>query len=293
MKRVLLFGLVIILALGAFALVGCGSDDTVDDGAANVGGNEEVAEGTDRFAEIEKDDGDLPAEVEEIRERGVLRVGVKSDVPGFGLLNPETNEYEGLEIDMAHALAKRIIGDASKVEFTPVTADTRGTLLDNGQIDMVIATFTIKPDRLEQWNFSDPYYRDAVGLLVNADSGIAGLGDLDGKKIGVALSATSREAVEEAGEAEGWSFGFVEMASYPEISTALASGAVDAFSVDKSILRGYLNADRVLLDDEFSPQDYGVATKLSNTDLAEYVNNFIKKLQTDGFMDTWIAEHGI
>jgi putative glutamine transport system substrate-binding protein len=273
MKRFLLFGLVLVLALGAFALVGCGGgdDDVVDD--------------------VVVDDVDgLPAEVQAIKDRGVLRVGVKNDVPGFGLLNPETNEYEGIEINMARQLAKDIIGDENAVEFEAVTADTRGTLLDNGQIDMVIATFTIKPERLEQWNFTDPYYRDAVGLLVLKDSGISSIKDLDGKKIGVALGATSMAAVEEAGEADGLTFVFQEMASYPEINTALGAKTVDAFSVDKSILRGYLDDKRVLLDDEFSPQDYGIATKLSNADLAKYVNDFVNRIKNDGTLDAWIAD---
>jgi len=280
MKKLLLLGLVLILALSAFALTGCGGDDaaTTDD----------HAESTDL-----EDTAALDPEVQAIKDRGVLRVGVKSDVPGFGILNPATNEFEGLEIEMARALAKDIIGDENAVEFTPVTADTRGTLLDNGQIDMVIATFTIKPERLEQWNFSEVYYTDAVGLLVNADAGIKSLADLDGKKIGVALSATSKDAVEAAGAENGHAFEFVEFASYPEISTALAAGQVDAFSVDKSILRGYLNADRVLLDDEFSPQDYGIATKLSNTGLAAFVDAFVSRIKTDGSLQGWIDANNI
>jgi len=279
MKKLLLLGLVLILALSAFALTGCGGDDAATDDAAT----------TDDAAAVT-----LDPEVQAIKDRGVLRVGVKSDVPGFGLLDPVTNEFKGMEIDMARALAKEIIGDENAVEFTPVTADTRGSLLDNGQIDMVIATFTIKPERKEQWNFSDPYYTDAVGLLVNKDAGIKSLEDLRGKTIGVALSATSKDAVIAAGEEKGWTdFEFKEFASYPEISTALAAGQIDAFSVDRSILRGYLNADRVLLDDEFSPQDYGIATKLTNNGLAAFVNDFVNRVKGDGTLQGWIDANNI
>jgi putative glutamine transport system substrate-binding protein len=279
MKKFLLLSLVLILALSAFALAGCGGDDGTD---------------TDDAVTTDTDDVAVDPEVQAIKDRGVLRVGVKSDVPGFGLLDPVTNEFKGMEIDMARALANEILGDETKVEFTPVTADTRGTLLDNGQIDMVIATFTIKPERLEQWNFSTPYYTDAVGLLVNKDAGIESLADLQGKKIGVALSATSKDAVEAAGEEAGYdAFEFVEFASYPEISTALAAKQIDAFSVDRSILRGYLNADRVLLDDEFSPQDYGIATKLSNNGLASFVDAFVNRIKGDGTLQGWIDANNI
>jgi len=279
MRKFLILGLVLILVFGALALTGCKKDDGTT---------------TEETTTTETETAPLDPEVQAIKDRGVLRVGVKSDVPGFGLLDPVTNEFKGMEIDMARALAKEIIGDENAVEFTAVTADTRGSLLDNGQIDMVIATFTIKPERLEQWNFSDPYYTDAVGLLVNKESGIKSLEDLRGKTIGVALSATSKDAVIAAGEEKGWTdFEFKEFASYPEISTALASKQIDAFSVDRSILRGYLNADRVLLDDEFSPQNYGIATKKTNTGLAQFVNDFVNRVKADGTLQGWIDANNI
>jgi putative glutamine transport system substrate-binding protein len=224
---------------------------------------------------------DLPGEVQNIGKAGVLKVGVKADVPGFGLLNTETNTYEGMEIDLAHKLAKEIFGDESKVTFTAVTADTRGPLLDNGDIDMVIATFTITEARRESWNFSTAYYTDAVGLLVKTDAGYKSLADLDGKTIGVAQSATSRDAIQAAADEIGVSVDFSEFATYPEIKSALDSGRVDVFSVDKSILRGYLDASTEILPDEFSPQQYGVATKLGNKELATWV---------DGLVSTWLGD---
>mgnify|MGYP002664087553 CR=1 FL=1 len=75
-------------------------------------------------------------QVQAIIERGVLRVGVKQDVPNFGYKNPDSGEFEGLEIDIARKIADELGVD---IEFTPVTAQTRGPLLDNGQVDLVIA----------------------------------------------------------------------------------------------------------------------------------------------------------
>ena len=90
------------------------------------------------------------ADIAAIKARGTLLVGVKADVPGFGY-QELGGEFEGLEIDLAHKLAEVILGDANAVEFTAVTAKTRGPLLDTGELDMVIATFTIKPDRILQY----------------------------------------------------------------------------------------------------------------------------------------------
>ena len=232
---------------------------------------------------------DDAAEIAAIKARGTLLVGVKADVPGFGY-QELGGEFEGLEIDLAHKLAEVILGNADAVAFTPVTAKTRGPLLDTGELDLVIATFTIKPERLEQWNFTDPYYQDEVGLLVKKSAGIEGLADLDGKVIGVAQGATSRDAVQVEADKLGIKVEFLEFATYPEINAALESGRVDAFSVDKSILSGYLTDDSVILPDGFSPQDYGVASKLGTDELRDFINEMLAEMQENGDMDELLAK---
>jgi putative glutamine transport system substrate-binding protein len=224
-----------------------------------------------------------------IRRAGVLKVGVKSDVPGFGLLNTAANQYEGFEIELAKLIAGEIFGGGGKVDFTPVTAKTRGPLLDNDELDLIIATFTVTEERKLTYNFSTSYYTDAVGMLVKKSAGIKGLADLDGKTIGVAQSATSRAAIAEAAKAVGASLKFSEFATYPEIKAALDSGRVDVFSVDRSILAGYLDNETEILPDRFSPQEYGVASKLSNKELAAYVDGLITKWLSDGTIAGLIA----
>jgi len=268
MKRSLLaIALAVMLVFGAFALVGCGG------GAA-----EEPAEQPAESA------SDLPAGVQAIADTGTLRVGVKADVPNFGLQDAATGEFDGMEIDLAKAIAKRMGLTDEDLKFEAVTAKTRGPLLDNGQLDLVIATFTIKPERLEQWNFSNPYYQDEVGLLVKKDSGINGLADLDGKTVGVAQGATTRDAVQAEADKAGITVKFLEFATYPEINAALESGRVDAFSVDKSILSGYVTEDSVILPDGFSPQDYGIASKKGSDELTAFVNETLAEMETNGEM---------
>jgi putative glutamine transport system substrate-binding protein len=225
-----------------------------------------------------------------IKARGVLRVGVKSDVPGFGLQNPETGLYEGMEIEISKLLAKEIFGDPSKVAFTPVTAKTRGPLLDNGDIDFVIATFTVTEERKLTYNFSSIYYTDGVGLLTKKAAGYTGLKDLNGKTIGVAQSATSRKAIEDGAAPLGIKVNFAEYATYPEIKAALDSGRVDAFSVDKAILRGYLDDSVTLLSDTYAPQPYGVTSKFSNKELAAWVDGLIQKWLGDGTISGLIKQ---
>lgn len=276
--------LAVLLTL-ALLLAGCGGSSAPSSSAPGSSGSSAAPSGGSG------EDAALQA----IKDRGVLRVGVKEDVPFFGLYNTDTKEYEGLEIQLAQMIAKELLGDSSKVEFTPVTAATRGQLVDNGDIDMVLATFTITEERKQSYNFSTPYYTDAVTVMVKKDGGIATLGDLDGKTIGVATSSTSSKALAEATEKmkPGAKLTFKEFASYPEIKSALDSGRIQAFCVDGSILGGYLDDSVMLLADRFSPQDYGVCIKKSNTGLAEYVDGLIQGWLDDGTIKGIVSDIGL
>jgi putative glutamine transport system substrate-binding protein len=234
-----------------------------------------------------------PADIKAIKTRGLLKVGVKVDVPKFGFKDPKTNKIEGAEIDLAKIIAKKILGDENKVDAQGVTAKTRGPLLDTGEIDFVIATFTITDERKKTYNFTDPYFVDGVGLLVKKASGIQGVKDLDGKKIGVAQSATSRQALQEAADKAGVKVTFLEFGTYPEIKTALDAGRIDVFSVDGAILTGYLDDATILLSERFSPQEYGIASKKGNEALAKLANDTVNEMKKSGEMAKLFKQWGI
>lgn len=229
-------------------------------------------------------------DLDAIKARGVLKVGVKVDVPKFGYKDAGTGVVDGFEIDLARALAAKILGDPKKLDVQGVTAKTRGPLLDNGEIDLVIATFTITEERKKSYNFSDPYFTDGVGLLVKTAKKYQSIKDLNGKRIGVAQSSTTKKALQDFGTANGLSFQFAEFNSYPEIKAALDSGRVDAFSVDGAILAGYKDASTMYLPDRFAPQDYGIASKLTNTGLAKLVNDTVSAMKASGELDKLIAK---
>ncbi|ODA40105.1 transporter substrate-binding domain-containing protein [Desulfosporosinus sp. BG] len=237
-------------------------------------------------------DSAVAADVKAIQDRGVLKVGVKVDVPKFGYKDPKTGQVDGFEIDLANAIAKKILG-TEKIETTAVTAKTRGPVLDSGDVDMDISTFTITEERKKSYNFSDAYFTDGVRLLVKKNSGISSLKDLDGKKIGVAQSATSKKAVQAEADKVGAKVTFLEFGTYPEIKTALDSGRVDCFSVDGSILFGYLDDSTTILPESFSPQEYGVASKKGNDGIAKVVNETISDLKKSGELDKMIQKWGL
>mgnify|MGYP000916636503 CR=1 FL=1 len=196
------------------------------------------------------------------------------------------------------------------LEYTAVTAATRTELLDSGDIDCVLATFTITDERKKSWDFSTPYYTDYVSVLVEKKSGITTLEGLAGKKIGVSSGSTSAKSLVEAmienGAIKGegykadtfdpatWTEGikFHQYEDYPTISTALSAGEVDAFCVDKSILIAYNTDSRTYIEDKFSPQDYGVATK-KGSGLTPIVEKLITGWKSDGTIDKLVKDNGI
>lgn len=250
---------------------------------------------------------ELPADVQAIVDRGVFRVGVKNAVPGFGFQDTLTNEYSGMEVDLGKMIADYLGVD---VEYTTVTAATRGELLDSGDIDCVLATFTITEERKQSWDFTTPYYTDAVTVLVEDKSGITSLEDLVGKTVGVSSGSTSaRELVRamvEKGlissdsfnpdtfDAATWkeNISFRQYDDYPTISTALSAGEVDAFCVDKSILAIYKTEGRSYIEENFSPQQYGIATK-KGSGLSELCEKLVTGWLEDGTIDGLIEQYGI
>lgn len=235
------------------------------------------------------DSAESKNQIDVIKQRGELIVGVKKDAPNFALLNPKTNQIEGFEIDIAKMLAKDVLGDENKIKLVPVTAKTRGPLLDNGTLDAVIATFTITDERKKTYNFSEPYYSDPIGFLVLKENHFKDFKSLNGKIIGVAQAATTNKVLEKAAKDIGITIHIKEFSDYPSLKIALDSKRIDAFSVDKSILRGYLDDKNEILNDSLEPQEYGIVTRKTNPAWSEYVENFVKnnKEAIDALAKKW------
>ena len=261
------FGLAALGVAGAGSLTGCG-------GNASSGSS------------------DTSSKLEAIKSRGKLKAGVKKDVIGYGYLNTATNEYEGLEIDLCYQIAAAVLGvsyDEAKeqklVEFTDVTPKTRGPLIDNDQLDIICATYTITPVRQEDWDFSTPYRTDHVGILVKKAAGMKSMADLDGKIIGVSQGSTTKDLVSEMLKDQGVDAtpSFQEFPDYPSIKSALDAGNIDAFAMDRSTLKAYTTEDCELLQPEieFGAQDYGIATK-KGSDLSKTVDDTVNELLENG-----------
>src|SRR4030095_8426535 len=141
---------VMLIVLSVFVLAGCG-------GAKENEANDNPDAGKEPEAGASL--------LDTIKTRGKLVVGVKYDTKLFGLKNPANNEVEGFDIDIAKALAKSILGDETKLELKEVTSKTRIPMLDNNEIDLIIATMTITEERRKQVDFSEVYFKAGQCLL--------------------------------------------------------------------------------------------------------------------------------
>lgn len=267
-------------AVMALGLAGCGSN----------GGNSAST-------------GSSDSKVETIKSRGKLNAGVKKDVLGYGYLDPATNKYQGLEIDLCYQIAAAVLGvsyDEAKekdlVAFTDVTPKTRGPLIDNDSLDVVVATYTITDERKKSWDFSTPYRTDHVGILVKKSAGFQTMTDLNGKVIGVSQGSTTKDLVTKMLQENNFNVTptFQEFPDYPSIKSALDAGNVDAFAMDRSTLKTYTTDDCELLqpDIEFGAQDYGVATK-KGSDLSKVVDDKVNELLSNGWIDQEIKDWGL
>lgn len=222
--------------------------------------------------------------LEAIKDRGKVIVGVKYDTKLFGLKDPATGNVEGFDIDIAKALAKKVLGDETKVELKEVTSKTRIPLLQNGEIDLIIATMTVTEERKEQVDFSDVYFKAGQSLLVKKGSAIQGLESLTkGIKVLAVKGSTSATNIrEKAPDAE-----VLEFENYQDAFTALKAGKGDVLTTDNAILLGMQkqDPDYVLVGGTFTDEPYGIAIRKGDTAFVSTVNELLKEMKDSGDYD--------
>ena len=237
---------------------------------------------------------------------GTLRVGVRSDVVGFGYLNEDTGKHYGLEIDLAEELARRL--GYTDVEYVTVLPETRKDMLLNGEVDCLVACYSITESREKNFDFSPAYYEDPSVIMVEDSSLITSLDQLKGRTFGtMSGSNTAPQLVIKLTEADFTdgealqanddnsdvtfdTFHLVQVDSYQELSDRLEEGSIDAACMDGSIAHTYDDFDRSLLDFQIDTQSYGVATQKDSA-LSQPVAEAVQAMLDDGtvarFIDKW------
>lgn len=208
--------------------------------------------------------------------------GVKSDTRLFGLENIRTGKLEGFEIDLAKAMTKKILGPNGKCVFVPVTSGTRVPLLKNGNIDAIMATMTITPEREKQVDFTHSYFDAGQSLLVKKGSPIKNIHDLNrpGKVVlGVSGSNSVKNVAKHAPKAR-----VLQLSDYAQAMTALKSKQGDALTTDNGILYGMAaeNPGYEVVGGNFTKEPYGIAVNKNQERFRNKLNWALREVERDG-----------
>lgn len=208
--------------------------------------------------------------------------GVKADAKLFGLMNTKTSIDEGFEVDVAKALTKEILGKDGKAVFVPITSSTRVPLLRNGNIDAIIATMTITPEREKQVDFTRSYFNAGQAILVKKGSPIQSVKDLN-KKGKVVIGVVGSNSVQNIGKFAPKAK-VLQMSDYAQALTALKSGQGDALTTDNGILYGMSvdNPGYVVVGGSFTQEPYGIAVNQGQTNFKNRLNKALTTIENDG-----------
>ena len=263
------------LIAGAFAVAGCGDDEQ------NASGEPAGGATTPAASDVEK----FPADstLGKIQAKGEMTIGVKFDVPPFGVKNPQTGDVEGFDVEMGKAVAAKL---GVKPKFIEAISDNRIPFLEDGTADLILSTMTINEERVQQIEFSDPYFIARGRVLVPGDSDIQGVDDLAGKNVCTALGSTYEANLKK--QAPDAKLKLVD--SYSECLELIQNGAVDAVSTDDVILTGMIIQDDTLklVGDQLTQEPYGAGIKKGDTQMVDFVNGVFKELKDNG---TWAKLH--
>ncbi|AXH97814.1 glutamate ABC transporter substrate-binding protein [Ornithinimicrobium avium] len=248
-------------SIAALALTACGSDDGDAGDSSDAGG-----------------------------DSGGITIGIKFDQPGLGLKDGDT--YKGMDVDVAKAVAEKLGFSEDQITWQESPSPQREQLLKTGQVDMVVATYSITDKRKEEVSFAGPYFVAGQSLLVTSDSDITGLNDtLDGKLVCSVTGSTSAQKIKD--EVPGVEL--QEYETYSQCADLVANGTLDVLTTDDVILAGYANQDAYqgklkLVGDTFSQENYGIGLPMGS-DKCEDINGYIKDMWDDGTMEKIISDN--
>ena len=221
---------------------------------------------------------------------GKIRIGIKFDQPGLGFKKNGT--YVGFDVDVAKYVAKKLGYSEDQIVWKEAPSKQREAMLQNGDVDFIVATYSITDERKKVVSFAGPYFVAGQDLLVRKDeTSIKGPEDLNGKRLCSVTGSTSAVTVKEKFASE---VQLMEQPGYAECATALFSGIVDAVTTDDIILAGLASAARGRLrvgGKPFTQEYYGVGIKQGDTQLATKINNAIADMIQDGSWKRAISDN--
>ena len=256
------------LALSVSSLAACGN--------AGGGDSESVDVKVDDKAASNFEDG---TKMKELADSGKITIGVKFDQPGIGFKGATDDAPTGFDPEIGKILAASLGIDAADITWKETISDNREPFLQKGEVDLVIASYSITDDRRKVVGQAGPYYVTGQQLLVKKGSDIKSVDDIKGKEVCSVTGSTSLDNVEAKGaKPRGFD-------TYSECRDQVADGSVDSMTTDGAILLGYaaLDPDNLeVVGEPFSEERYGVGYSKDSPEMCQWITDTIKKAEDDG-----------
>jgi glutamate transport system substrate-binding protein len=267
----------------AGALTACGDAGSDDNEGVDVEVQENAAE--------EFEEG---TRMRELADAGEITIGVKFDQPGIGFKGATDDAPSGFDIEMAKILAADLGIDEEGITWKETISDNREPFLEEGEVDLVLASYSITDERRAVVGQAGPYYVTGQQLLVPSDSDIDSLDDVKGTEVCSVTGSTSLDNIKAEGATPR---GFD---TYSECVDQVLDGSVDAMTTDGAILLGYAaqHPDELkVVVDPFSEERYGVGYSPDAPEMCEWISETLEESFENGqweeAFDLTLGEAGV
>lgn len=220
------------------------------------------------------------ANLDEIKQRGFIKIGVFGDKPPFGYID-ENAKNQGYDIYFAKRVAKELFNDETKIEFVVVEAASRVDFLRADKVDVILANFTQTKDRQKVVDFALPYMKVSIGV-VSKNGEIKNIENLKNKTL-LLNKGTTADIYFTKNHKDIKTLKFDQNT---ETFGALLDGRGEALAHDNTLLFAWIknNPNFKVGIETLGTQDViAPAVKKGNKELLEYINNLIIKLGEENF----------
>ncbi|MBA4798041.1 amino acid ABC transporter substrate-binding protein [Rhizobium rosettiformans] len=207
------------------------------------------------------------ATLDDVKAKGFVQCGVNTGLAGFASPDAAGN-WTGFDVDYCKAVAAAIFGDATKVKYTPTTAQSRFTALQSGEVDMLArnTTWTISRDTALGFNFRAVNYYDGQGFMVTKGLNVKSALELSGAAVCVQSGTTTELNLADYFKANNLEYKPVVFEKLEEVNAAYQAGRCDVYTTDQSglySLRLTLTNpdDHVILPEIISKEPLGPAVR--------------------------------
>ena len=270
------FAFAAVAATAALVLAACGGDD----------------EPTTEPEDVSATDFPEGSTMAELADAGSITVGTKFDQPLFGLVGPDGVPV-GFDVEIAKIIAGKLGIDEENIEWVETVSANREQFIQDGQVDIVVATYTINDERKQIVDFAGPYYEAGQTIMVlEGNTDINGPEDLAGKKVCSVEGSTPAENIRtNYPEAE-----LVPTGAYSDCLEPLRNGQVDAVTTDNVILSGFVDQNEgefKLVGEAFTEEPYGIGLMKGDDEFRTFINDTLEESFEDGsWAEAWESTAG-